>query len=542
MAKAPKEDAEVIDLKTKQRAGAQIIAAAEPAEGAGTGEDASAEGELDRLIAEGCGDHYEGDASKAIWRVCRGSLCRGYTRARIVEILLDPRNGISKHFADMDDAPEYAAQQVEQAAEKLDLSVNDKGKPHLTQNNVRVALRKLGVELRYDAFADHMLIDGLAGFAPVLDDASLRRLRLQIDQRFKLKVSKDWFADIVLDMARLNSFHPVREYLDSRKWDGVKRIDQWLITYAGAKDTPYVRAVGKLWLLAAVRRVRKPGVKFDEALIFESDQGLNKSSALQELAVKPDWFTDDVPLTADGKKVIEATRGKWICELAELKGMKQSDIEHLKAWLSRKVDRARMSYDRLPSEVPRQWVPAGTTNSVEYLRDNTGNRRFWGVTIQAFDLVKLTADRDQLWAEAAAREAAEESIRLDESLWEAAAKEQEARLTKDPYFEALQAALVDDDGEMEGKIASESIWVILGARAAQRSQEANERVGTALRKLGWTRPSENNNKVRIKKRLVLGYVKGEKPWRPIIATRDEAGDVHVHYTDALDPKDDEDPE
>jgi len=185
----------------------------------------------------------------------------------------------------------------------------------------------------------------------------------------------------------------------------VPRLNTWLIDWAKAEDTPYTRAVSAKPLLAAVRRVRRPGTKFDEMLVLEAPQGYNRSSALRILAVNDDWFTDDIPLNADSKVVIERLSGKWIAEASELKGMRRGDVEHLKAMLSRQVDRARLAYDRTPTEYPRQSIFIGTTNSATYLRDMTGDRRYWPVAVERFDLEALKANRDQLWAEAAHREA-----------------------------------------------------------------------------------------------------------------------------------------
>ena len=119
-------------------------------------------------------------------------------------------------------------------------------------------------------------------------------------------------------------------------------------------------------------------------LVLESAQGKMKSTALSVLAVKEDWFTDDLPLSADTKLIIERLQGRWIVEAAELTGMRRSDAEHLKSFLSRRRDRARMAYGRIPNEVPRQCVIIGTTNSKNYLRDGTGNRRFWPVSVDEF--------------------------------------------------------------------------------------------------------------------------------------------------------------
>jgi predicted P-loop ATPase len=171
----------------------------------------------------------------------------------------------------------------------------------------------------------------------------------------------------------------VCDYLDSLEWDGSPRLDKWLVTYAGAEDSSYVRAVGPLTLIAAVRRVRWPGAKFDELPVLESPtQGTDKSTAIRILAVKDDWFTDYLPLNAEPKVVIERTCGKWIIEAGELSGMRRGDIDKLKGLLSRSADRGRLAYAKFPSEVPRQFIAIGTTNNREYLKDQT-NRRFWPV-------------------------------------------------------------------------------------------------------------------------------------------------------------------
>src|SRR5262249_40564267 len=150
--------------------------------------------------------------------------------------------------------------------------------------------------------------------------------------------------------------------------------------------------------------------------------------ALQVLAVEPEGFSDNLPLGLKPKETIEALSGHWIMEASELQGMYHSDIEKGKAFASRGTDRARMAYDRAGTAPRRQCVICGTTNSERYLRDRTGNRRFWPVRVGRFDLEALKRDLNQLWAEAAAREAAPgASIRLPEALWAEAAKEQQAR-------------------------------------------------------------------------------------------------------------------
>jgi len=287
-----------------------------------------------------------------------------------------------------------------------------------------------------------------------------------------------------------------------------------------------VRAVAALCLIAAVRRVREPGCKFDELVLLENEeQGTNKSTGLQAMAVRPDWFTDSLPLHANSQKTIEILRGKWIVEVAELSGMKRADTEHIKAMLSRQWDRARMAYGRLVEEVPRQCVFFGTTNASEYLRDETGNRRFWPVKIKRFDLDALKRDREQLWAEACVRERANESIRLDPALWAEAGKEQRERVTHDPYYETLLTELHAATKYSGCKIRSEDVWTILNIRG-NRTQEQNNRMGDAMRRLGWRRSSKNNL-IWVDGALVVGYVRGKAPWRVVQVERSNYGTEHL---------------
>jgi predicted P-loop ATPase len=294
------------------------------------------------------------------------------------------------------------------------------------------------------------------------------------------------------------------------------------VKYGGAEDTDYTRAVGKLMLIAAVRRVRQPGCKFDEMMVLENEQGKHKSTALATLAVQEAWFSDDLPLNIEAKRVIESLRGRWIIEAAELSGMRRADIEHLKAFLSRQVDRARMAYGHVVSEVPRQCIIVGTTNAEEYLRDTTGNRRFWPVRCKQFDIPALRRDRDQLWAEAAAREASGESIRLDPKFWPKAGEEQAKRLAVDPYYEILHSAL---DGRY-GKISSDSVWEILDIRSAQRGQDQARRMADTMRVLGWRRPNKSCL-ININGKPVVGWVKGNQPWAKIVALRSFQGELTV---------------
>jgi len=224
----------------------------------------------------------------------------------------------------------------------------------------------------------------------------------------------------------------VTDYLESIVWDGTPRIDRWLVDCAGADDTSRVRAISRAMLVAAVRRARHPGCRFDQMPVIEGQQGCGKSSALRVLAIDDAWFTDELPLSSeDTRRIIEATEGKWIVEVSELESLLRDDAADdeddeaedeegdslpsataLKSFLSRSHDEARMAYQRDRTRVPRQFVVIGTTSDTTYLQD-TGNRRFWPVSVRRFDLDRLISVRNQLWAEAAYVEAAGELIGLD---------------------------------------------------------------------------------------------------------------------------------
>ncbi len=402
----------------------------------------------------------------------------------------------------------YARRQIERARTKVEqtLDKDKNGRPYPTIKNVRLALIQLGAELQYDEFTDHGIIEGLPGFGPVLQDAALDRLWLRCEGELGLAVGKDKFRTIVKDTARHNVYNPVTEYLDSLHWDGQQRTALWLVNYLGAKDTPYTRAVGSLFLRAAVRRARHPGCKFDEMLVLESPQGTGKSSALRILAVRDEWFSDTLDLNGKAQEHVEQTKGKWIIEAGELKGMRAAKIEALKCYLARQVDGpVRMAFGYIPEEWPRHFVVFGTTNTTNYLKDSTGNRRFWPVRVARIDLKALRADRDQLWAEAAQEEAAGLPIRLDPSLYAEAAKEQGKRFERHAWCDLLENYLQQE----QGRVARDTLWEFLAEKGIRptRQTDGNE-LSEAMQQLGFKRVA----KMRFKSRPgpVPGFWRGNK--------------------------------
>ena len=202
-------------------------------------------------------------------------------------------------------------------------------------------------------------------------------------------------------VAREHRVHPVRDWLDHLRWDGIPRIQTWTSAYLGAEPTPFHHTIGALWMISAVARIFRPGVKADHMLILEGPQGARKSTALKVLAGEA-WFTDELP-ELGSKDAALHMQGIWIVEIAELDAIGRAEVSRIKAFLTRTTDRFRPPYGRYTVEVPRQCVFAGTVNPDTYLRDETGNRRFWPLRCGTIDIAALARDRDQLWAEAVHR-------------------------------------------------------------------------------------------------------------------------------------------
>jgi predicted P-loop ATPase len=263
------------------------------------------------------------------------------------------------------------------------------------------------------------------------------RLAHYLQQQKQCHAAKATVADAVAAVARERSYHPVREYLAGLTWDEVPRLDTWMPAYLGARDEAYARAVGARWMISAVARVMQPGVQADHCLILQGEQGARKSSALRALA--GEWFTDQVGGDLSQKDSAQAIAGVWIVEFGELEqvvGMR-AEMATVKAFITRRVDRYRPPYERRPADFPRQCVFAGSVNQDEFLRDETGGRRFWPVKVSVsgpIDVDALERDRDQLWAEARARYGARELWYMDTPELVALAREQqEERFERDAW-------------------------------------------------------------------------------------------------------------
>jgi predicted P-loop ATPase len=377
------------------------------------------------------------------------------------------------------------------------LIINDKKKPRAILANAITAFREApewSGRLWFDAFHQKAM---LRGAAPWMIAAADEEWSSQFDvlaadwlQHQGIQVSPDTAAQAIDVVARERRFHPVQEYLGRCKWDGEPRLDTWTVRYLGAEDTPFGRAVAPRWMISAIARVSEPGCKADCALILEGPQGGLKSTALKTLA-QP-WFTDEVADLGTKDAALQLA-GAWVLELAELDSISRSDVAKIKAFMSRTTDRFRPPYGRRVVEVPRQCVFAGTVNLTEYLRDETGGRRFWPITCGKINIAGLADARDQLWAEARDRYLAEERWWLDTAALDADAREaQRARYQSDAWEPVIGEWLGIRDSVSVAEVLKEGLRLPV-ERWGQI--EAN-RVARCLRALGWERYQERRGTQR----------------------------------------------
>lgn len=352
------------------------------------------------------------------------------------------------------------------------------------KRNLEIGLSVLGFSPRFNAFSGRVCIDGLEGgvFTDKRQDAARRHVRLRLED-IGLKMQASRFNELFDEIADENSFNPLIDYLDGLTWDGEPRVDDWLITYLGAEPTPLNQAIGRIVLTAAVRRAKFPGTKFDTALVLEGVQGSLKSSAIAALAPSPEMFTDNVTVSMDTKTMVEQTQGVWLAELSELSGMSKSEVEHIKHMLSKTEDTCRLAYERYRSEHPRQFIFIGTTNGDNYLRDDTGNRRFLPVRTREIHLDTILRDRDQLWAEAVVLEGAGEEITLPRDMWETAAIEQEMRREENPFLEAI-ASEIKDNRFTKTELTTGEVYEMLNIDVEKRTTGNARIIADAMKRLG----------------------------------------------------------
>lgn len=424
-------------------------------------------------------------------------------RARMAEI--------NEDFADLDDDTEDDAWQ-----ESLELHPKT-GDLLPTAKNVELILThgEWHGTLAYDAFGNTEVIKGPLpwrqperlgrSYEPWLA-ADDKRLRHWLAKTYDIG-GKDMIQNAFTEVAYSHTFHPIKSYLEATPWDGVPRAESIFIDYLGAANTHYTHQVTRKMLLAAVSRLYRPGCKFDQMLVLIGPQGAGKSSLLAKLGCE--WFSDSLK-TFENKEAGEHLQSGWIFEISELSAMKKAAIEEVKAFLSKTEDRYRVAYDRVVSDFPRKCVFFGSTNSRGFLKDASGNRRFWPVDVHP-EKAKydhwdhLTDDViSQIWAEVLTWFRGGESLQLDTEAALAAEEEQQGHLETDPregmIAEWLDTPLTDDMGnptnETHNRVCAAQIWAeCLGNRRGQiKPWEAKEICDIMRRIPGW---EERKGKAKV---------------------------------------------
>ena len=287
------------------------------------------------------------------------------------------------------------------------LDYDKKGNLRNTIDNVVIILEndpRIKGKMIYNEFSNRATVVGKLPWSDEVDrdwrDDDDAGIRYFMESNYNL-TGAGKIADAVTMIYQKNRVHPVRDYLNSLTWDGVKRVETLLTDYLGAEDTLYTRAVIRTHLAAAVARVFKPGCKYDTVLTLTGPQGIGKSTFIRYLG--KDWFNDSLD-TVKGKEAYEQLQGSWLIEMGELMATRKADIEAVKLFLSKTEDIYRVAYGKRTSRFKRQCIFWGTSNDKEFLRDKTGDRRTWPVDCGLVGIKKsifkdLKDEVDQIWAE-----------------------------------------------------------------------------------------------------------------------------------------------
>lgn len=317
-------------------------------------------------------------------------------------------------------------------------------------------------------------------------DIDMIMVKCWLTHTFNYEPNTALILEAVQAVAEENSFHPVKDYLRGLKWDGKARLDTWLKYYMGASgDEKYLTAVSRKTLVAMISRIHAPGCQFDNVLIMEGRQGCGKSTAVK--IISHPWGSDAFINVGD-KDAVLALQSKWVMELGELSAMRKAEVDTLKQFVTQKIDEIRLPYGRLTESFPRQCIFIGTTNSDEYLKDDTGNRRFWPVRVSQCKFAELERDRDQLLAEAQFVYELGECLALDKEVEELAYQEQTKRIFSDSLEEQISDFLSVEQSHFDTKNfrLSDLINPNNGPFVGIKNTTAEQmRVSKILKKLGY---------------------------------------------------------
>ena len=352
-----------------------------------------------------------------------------------------------EEFSDLDaDAASAAKKAPEENANWQDgLDIDKHGKVKDTLGNLALILRndprlkdisynihRSGIDIRRDAEGKTTL--PWTQLKPGWNESDLGAIQIYLERVYGLYTPSK-LKGILLAIAAERSYHPIRDYFDALPaWDGVPRVETLFMDYLGSPDTAYIRAIARKMMVAAVARIYEPGIKFDSVVVLNGPQGMGKSSFFAKLGGK--WFSDSLTISdMKDKAAPEKLQGYWILELGELAGLKKMDVETVKAFITRQDDKFRHSYGYSVEDHPRQCIIVGSTNNGDgFLRDVTGNRRFWPVTCTTnspHHPWEVESVVSQLWAEAYMLYRTGEQLFLSPEEEKQASMEQTAALESD---------------------------------------------------------------------------------------------------------------
>lgn len=333
-----------------------------------------------------------------------------------------------------------------------ELELDDGGAIKATRHNILVILEhdpRLRGRIKLNEFTGRIMIHGDLPWREKKDRAQWHDrddsgLRYYLERTYGIDAINK-AHDAIAALVERHAYHPVRDYLRGLEWDGIPRAETLLRDYLGAEDSEYLRAVTRKALAAAVARVMRPGCKFDYMLVLIGSQGLGKSYLLGRLG--GEWFSDSLA-TVQGKEAYEALQGAWIIEMGELAATRRAETEAIKHFLTKREDIYRAAYGRHAMAYPRQCVFFGTTNDHSFLKDRTGNRRYWPVEVGIVEpnmslWDDLTDDEiDQIWAEAVELYDAGEPLYLNPEL-EAVAREEQEQYTEESDLTGIIREFLD---------------------------------------------------------------------------------------------------
>ena len=343
---------------------------------------------------------------------------------------------------------------------------------------------------------------------PEIQDPDISRLRVWFHRNYwpMQEPAKSEIQDAIIIEAQRNRFHPIRQYLGSIKYDGEPRLDTWLKrAFESPAPSDYLQIVGSKFLIGAVARVMQPGCKMDNMLILEGSQGKGKSTAFKILF--GDWFSD-APIPLGDKEAYLLMQGVWGYEMAELDALSKVDTTTVKAIISQRVDKFRPPYGTNVMNFDRQTVFVGTTNQDEYLKDYSGNRRFWPLLCLNVDIEWLEANRDQLWAEAFERYKANDTWWIDNEDDQILVEtEQDTRLQRDAWEDIIQTWLSVNTAKHF--TAAEILTGALNIDASHIQRVHQNRLVPIMKSLGWKKKPTRLRDDLGRSRVLNAYIRPE---------------------------------